>query len=374
MTLYILVPVKQLAEAKSRLAAVLPESERQTVTLRMLHSVLQVVQTAQQRIDAVGMVVSPDPIILNLAASYGLTPLADAPLSAGMTEAASPDALLNAALEQATAYAQSLGASAVLILPADLPLLTLADVTRLWRTSQQLYSARAMVIAPDNHEQGTNALLVRPPGVLRYEFGPGSLARHCRQARDLGMAWHVDRSPRLGLDVDLPADLAHWLALERADSQLLPENDGMHEAPPPMLLDAEILAFLAEPGLLMRLGTLGSDGFPQVTPMWYDFEDGHFLVTTASDRIKARNMLAHPQVGFAIDSDQRPYRGVAVRGLARLLAEGEAARPLTRRIVARYVPAERLDAMVDTLMQAPRLVFALDVVRITKMGLTSGVT
>ena len=64
-----------------------------------------------------------------------------------------------------------------------------------------------MVIAPDSHGQGTNALLVRPPGALRYQFGPGSFQRHCEQARQLGMAWHVHRSTRLGLDVDLPSDM-----------------------------------------------------------------------------------------------------------------------------------------------------------------------
>ena len=245
-------------------------------------------------------------------------------------------------------------------MPADLPLLTLADVERLWRDSQQLYSARAMVIAPDSRGEGTNALLVRPPGALRYQFGPGSFQRHCEQARELGMAWHVHRSTRLGLDVDLPSDIddleAH-LAMETADVE---EKT--------VVLDDRDAAFLAEPGLLMRLGTVGRDGFPQVTPVWYLYEDGVFYVTTASDRVKARNMLSTPKVGFAIDSDVKPYRGISVRGEAQLVAEGESARPLTRRIAARYVPADRLDAMVETLMEAPRVVFAIKSVRVTKMG------
>ena len=50
------------------------------------------------------------------------------------------------------------------------------------------------------------------------------------------------------------------------------------------------------------------------------------------------------------------------------MAEGEAARPMTRRIAARYVPADRLDAMVETLMEAPRVVFAIKSVRVMKMG------
>jgi 2-phospho-L-lactate guanylyltransferase len=376
MTLHIIIPVKHLSDSKSRLAPVLAEPERQALALRLLRGVLAVAQQAQQQLDAGAVVISPDPAVLNLAVTYDLTPLPEDPASLSdyslrITDHAEPT--LNAALEQATAWAAAHGASAVLILPADLPLVTLADIERLWRASQQLYSASAMVIAPDGHGQGTNALLVRPPGALHYQFGPGSFAQHCDQARQLGMAWHIDRSLRLGLDVDLPADLAHWLAIEQADSALpageLPAKiDTLQDDKPADPIDDSASAFLAQPGLLMRLGTLGSDGYPQVTPVWYLYEEGRFLITTASDRIKARNMLARPQVGFAIDSDIKPYRGIAARGETRLVAVGEAARPITRRIAARYMPNNLLDAMVDTLMATPRLVFAIEAVRVVKMG------
>jgi 2-phospho-L-lactate guanylyltransferase len=375
VTLHLLIPVKHLSDSKSRLAPVLAGRERQALALRLLRGVLHVAQQAQQQLGAAAVVVSPDPAVLALAASYGLVPLLEAPFPSPVTDCRLPitEPVLNAALHQATDFAASRGASAVLILPADLPLLTLADVTRLWRASQQLYAGAAMVIAPDGQEQGTNALLVRPPGALAYQFGPGSFQRHCQQARELGLAWHIDRSPRLGLDVDLPADLEHWLAIEQADrapagEQLPYEEIIMHDDRHPTPLDDSTLAFLSEPGLLMRLGTVGGDGYPQVTPIWYLYDEGRFWITTASDRVKARNMLARPQVGFAIDSDQRPYRGISARGEARLVAEGEAARPMTRRIAARYVPAERLDAMVDTLMEAPRVVFAVDAPRVVKMG------
>ncbi len=376
MTLYILIPVKHLSDSKSRLAPVLAGQERQALALRLLRGVLAVAQQAQQTLGAAVVVVSPDPAILDLAATHNLTPLLeDSALPSGYELRVTNygEASLNAALEQATAHARAHGASAVLILPADLPLLTVGDVARLWRASQQLYADRAMVIAPDSQGQGTNALLVRPPGALAYQFGPGSFQRHCQQARELGLAWHIDRSPRLGLDVDLPADLEHWLAIEQADRGPAGEpspleeiimHDDRHATP----LDDSTTAFLHEPGLLMRLGTVGGDGYPQVTPIWYLYDEGRFWITTASDRVKARNMLARPQVGFAIDSDQRPYRGVSARGEAHLVAEGEAARPMTRRIAARYVPPERLDAMVDTLMEAPRVVFAIDAPRVVKMG------
>jgi len=383
VTLHLLIPVKHLSDSKSRLAPVLAAQERQALTLRLLRGVLQVAQQAQEQLGAAAIVVSPDPVVLALAAAYSLTPLPEEPAPPGGDESRATkhaphftfhaEPALNTALHQATEFAASRGASAVLILPADLPLLTLADVMRLWRASQELYADRAMVIAPDSLEQGTNALLVRPPGALCYRFGPDSFQRHCQQARELDLAWHIDRSPRLGLDVDLPADLKHWLAIEQSDQASTLESNQfeestMHDDRHANPLDGATMAFLDQPGLLMRLGTVGSDGYPQVTPIWYLYEDGVFWITTASNRIKARNMLARPQVGFAIDSDQRPYRGISARGEARLVAEGEAARPMTRRIAARYMPAERVEAMVATLMEAPRALFAIDASRVVKMG------
>ncbi len=328
MTLTILIPVKHLSDSKSRLAPVLAGQERQALALRLLRGVLGVAQQAQQQLGTLAVVVSPDPAVLALAAAYGLTPLPEdsAPLSGyelRVTDSTEP--ALNAALEQATAFACARGASAVLVLPADLPLLTLADVARLWRASQQLYADRAMVIAPDGQEQGTNALLVRPPGALPYQFGPGSFQRHCQQARDLGLAWHIDRSPRLGLDVDLPADLEHWLAIEQADRGLAGEHptleeiimhDDRHASP----LDDSTVAFLHEPGLLMRLGTVGGDGYPQVTPIWYLYDEGIFWIhhrqrpgQGAQHAGPAAGRLCHRQRPAALPRRLSPWRGATDR-------------------------------------------------------------
>lgn len=362
MTLHIVVPVKRLSESKSRLSPVLPEKERLALAWSLLRHVLAVVQQAKAMLPARGAVISADPAVLDAAREFGLTPLVEEALMEGVP--AGSEATLNAALTQAARWASSQSASALLILPADLPFVTPLDIKTLWRASQQLYSARAMVIAPDSHNAGTNALLVRPPAALRFKFGPDSFRRHCQQAQQLGIAYHIHRSPRLGLDVDLPADLAQYLTLEQAD----PQEDAMQTKTSGPLIAPATEAFLDQPDLLMRLGTVGRDGFPHVTPVWYVYEEGAFFVTTAADRVKALNMLDNPRVGFAIDSDVRPYRGLSATGTARLVAEGEAARALTRQIAARYVPATRLDAMVESLMQAPRVVFAIDPRHVNRMG------
>ena len=64
-----------------------------------------------------------------------------------------------------------------------------------------------MVLAADRHGSGTNALFVRPPGLLRYRFGGSSLAAHQEQARVQGVSVRVYRLPGVEFDVDEPADL-----------------------------------------------------------------------------------------------------------------------------------------------------------------------
>jgi 2-phospho-L-lactate guanylyltransferase len=117
---------------------------------------------------------------------------------------------LNAALNQAREWAISHGAQAILVLPADLPLLTPNDITAML---ELLREPRSVVIAPDAQGEGTNALLLRPPDALHFAFGPQSFDEHCAQAETAQIALHVYRSPTVALDLDTPADLKQ-LALD----------------------------------------------------------------------------------------------------------------------------------------------------------------
>ena len=98
------------------------------------------------------------------------------------------------------------GADAVLIVPADLPLVRATDLRRIAAAARRA----AVVIVPDRERSGTNALYLRPPGVIAPRFGRGSFAAHRRAA---GRDGRILTVARLGLDVDTPADLA---ALRRA--------------------------------------------------------------------------------------------------------------------------------------------------------------
>jgi 2-phospho-L-lactate guanylyltransferase (CobY/MobA/RfbA family) len=64
-----------------------------------------------------------------------------------------------------------------------------------------------VVIAPDRHERGTNALLLSPANLIEYDFGENSFKRHCERARKAGARLEIVTLPSLGLDLDLPEDL-----------------------------------------------------------------------------------------------------------------------------------------------------------------------
>ena len=71
-----------------------------------------------------------------------------------------------------------------------------------------------VVIAPDRHLKGTNALLISPSGLIEYDFGENSFERHCQQVREAGARLEIVNLPSLGLDLDLPEDLELIRSLE----------------------------------------------------------------------------------------------------------------------------------------------------------------
>jgi 2-phospho-L-lactate guanylyltransferase len=116
----------------------------------------------------------------------------DDPVEAGQSAAASLG--IRAALER--------GAERVLLVPGDCPVLDPAEVDALLAEA-----ADGVVIVPDRHGAGTNALLLAPPAVIAPAFGPGSFARHAALAHAAGATVRVSRLPSLELDVDTPGDL-----------------------------------------------------------------------------------------------------------------------------------------------------------------------
>ncbi|MDQ2671369.1 MAG: 2-phospho-L-lactate guanylyltransferase, partial [Actinomycetota bacterium] len=121
---------------------------------------------------------------------------------------------LNSALEEGRSWAISEGASSLLVLPADLPYLSASDVRILTMIPRD---ERAAVISPDEADEGTNALLMRPADAMPFAFGPGSYETHQRTAKERGLEVGIYKHASVSQDVDTLEDLQALI-----DSGLLP--------------------------------------------------------------------------------------------------------------------------------------------------------
>lgn len=192
--MWAIVPIKSLEAAKRRLADVLSPEERRALMLAMARDVL----TALVRCPALAgvLIVSRSPEADALAQSFG---------TERFTE--SPDADLSAALTQAAEYAREhLGARGVLIVPADVPLITPEDVTAV------LDGHTTVTLVPDDERLGTNGLACTPPGRMPLTFDGRSFKPHLTAAVASGTRPRIVPSKRFALDVDTPDDLRALLA------------------------------------------------------------------------------------------------------------------------------------------------------------------
>ncbi len=199
MTIWAIIPVKPLRRGKSRLAGTLTEDERAELNQSLLQHTLQTL-TDIKELEQV-LVVSRDPHALTIARQHG---------ARTVREDGQPQ--LNTALTRATVVAKVHATRGVLILPADLPLITREDVLTLMERAAE---PPVVVIAPDRHGKGTNALLICPSGLIEYDFGENSFQRHCERAKQAGARLEIVDLPSLGLDLDMPEDLELIRELEK---------------------------------------------------------------------------------------------------------------------------------------------------------------
>jgi 2-phospho-L-lactate guanylyltransferase len=199
MSVWLVVPMKSLRQGKSRLAPALDPVQRQAFLERLL------VRTLEQAAQFPGLertlLVSGCSETRARAAEFGAQVLQE---RAGVG--------LNGALRQARLAVRHRGASHMLVVPCDLPLLRADDL----RSLADSGSARSVGIAPDRARQGTNGLCLKPSLEFAFSFGPESFAHHLEQVRQLGMQCVAVESTGLAFDVDLPEDLVHLGELERA--------------------------------------------------------------------------------------------------------------------------------------------------------------
>ena len=194
--IWAVVPVKDLGDAKQRLASALDQSRRTALYRCMLQGVLDALRAARE-LGGV-LVVTRDPWAIRQARSRAAVVLEE-PKNEGHTAASTLGA----------AYLARNGASGMLQVPGDLPLLRATDIDALLA---QHADAPAVTIAPSRDELGSNALACSPADLLPLRFGDDSYFPHLARARELGVEPRIIRRDGFALDVDTPDDLRMLLA------------------------------------------------------------------------------------------------------------------------------------------------------------------
>ena len=195
--IWAVIPVKDTTTAKQRLAPALPPHLRQALALAMLEDVLAAL--AETRGLAGRLLVTIDPAAIQLAARYGAQCIADGALD-GHTGA------VTAASRRLAAE----GRGGMLTLPGDIPLVTATEIERLIEAPRP---APSFTIAPSHDEQGSNAIVMSPPDAVPLRFGDDSFFPHLAAAEARGIAPTIMHLPGIALDIDNPADLAHFSQL-----------------------------------------------------------------------------------------------------------------------------------------------------------------
>ena len=185
----ILVPVKNLAEAKQRLSFILNPEERLALAQAMCEDVLEALARWHRRPPVA--VVTSDSFASDLAARFNFEVVADD--NSGET----------GAIEMATAVCGARGAESTLVVPADIPLIESSELQKIVDCAP----AGGAVLVPDAAGRGTNAAWRSPGDLFPLRFGNDSFLPHLAAAKATGLPWVVLELPGIARDVDRPDDL-----------------------------------------------------------------------------------------------------------------------------------------------------------------------
>ena len=185
----ILVPIKNLADAKQRLSSILSSEERFALAQAMCEDVLQALANWRDR-PAVAVVTS-DRFARELAAGFNFEVVADD--NSGETNT----------IEMATAVCRERGEKSTLVVPADIPLIDGSELQKVVDSAPP----RGAVLVPDAAGRGTNAAWRSPSDLFPLRFGNDSFLPHLAAAKATGLPCVVLKLPGIARDVDRPEDL-----------------------------------------------------------------------------------------------------------------------------------------------------------------------
>lgn len=195
MTPWLLIPVKSFDTGKSRLRTVLADDARRTLNEFFLRRMLVTARRFPGSTRTA--VISECDRVLQMAAACGVH---------AVRQTSGPG--LNRAASEGLAELRRRGAHGVLLVSCDLPTLQHSDLREMADIARR---DSGVVICPDKHRTGTNAILVPRIAPMRFRFGEGSLLGHFREARRAGFRPIVHLSSRIAFDIDTPLDLVLWL-------------------------------------------------------------------------------------------------------------------------------------------------------------------
>lgn len=185
----ILVPIKNLRNAKQRLSPALDSSARTELAQAMVADVLHSI--ADYDADDVSLVTS-DSFALDIGKQHGFDIIRD-DLNVSETDA----------IAMATELCASRGLQSTLVVPGDIPLIEAEDIRAIYATAPQ----KGSVLVPSTDKRGTNAVLRRPAALFPLRFGSDSFVPHLSAANVTNTSCVVLSLPRIGLDIDTPEDL-----------------------------------------------------------------------------------------------------------------------------------------------------------------------
>jgi 2-phospho-L-lactate guanylyltransferase len=187
----LLLPVKDLKNAKKRLAGVLTPEERFRLAQAMLEDTIRAMQAVGQA-ERVFVVTNYQPA-MDIAEENGWAILRE---DRQISE--------SHAVDFASRVCEERGVSGLLRVPLDVPLVQASDIDELLTVE---CGSPGLVVVPSRDGTGTNAILRTPPALFPSHFGEGSFAKHVAEAKRTGAQIIIRRNPRLEMDVDDESDL-----------------------------------------------------------------------------------------------------------------------------------------------------------------------
>jgi len=196
---FIIVPFKNYKSAKSRMRKDLSDEETEKIVENMLRHVLTEVSKSQMS-DA-SFLITKDEEAISLAKQIGVETIEE---KEQINESTSVDL--------ATKILIRMGATSVLRIPGDLPLLTYNDIDSVFRESIETNSC---ILVPSKSGKGTNAILRRPPDIIKSCFGEDSLRKHKKEFDRKQVQYKIVKNKNIELDLDCLEDLQEFKNLHK---------------------------------------------------------------------------------------------------------------------------------------------------------------